>query len=266
MISQTANAACSIAYRNVVNAVIPKALWNDIYMGCRRLAAGEGKSIEQGRANLLEWIKTIGVKPVELFHFLAVEGISDVTLSHMELLAGIRTSLGEGECTVDEVFRPVEPSTTEKSQQSALLDKLKSRQANGNIKDRHPPVAETVAEPMPAPGPADSVPDVPKSEPAAESEVKVWIVDGLKAVNEMLLAKDAHAKTVHPNQVIYHVLKESIAFGTTKEDALNLPDGKRDVLKVAAEINRLWADQNQWVRDVAQDYMVDLVPDPAGLA
>ncbi len=149
MISQTANAACSIAYRNVVNAVIPKALWNEIYIGCRRLAAGQGKSIEQGRENVLAWIKEIQVTPAELYRFLAVEGIADVTLSHMELLAGIRTSLAENMATVEEVFRPAEPSPAEQKAVTTLQEKLKARRepkAKGPIQERHQPVAEVVAD------------------------------------------------------------------------------------------------------------------------
>lgn len=106
MIAQTANAACSIAYRNAVFSVIPRALWDDIYRSAKRLASGHGTSIEEARKKNMEWAESVGVSPSEVFAFLGIHGLQDLTFEHLETLAGVRSSIKSGDTTVADVFHP----------------------------------------------------------------------------------------------------------------------------------------------------------------
>ncbi len=106
MVNVTANAALSIAYRNAIWKCVPAAFVSPIYREARKLAAGGGKSIEERRKNVQDWIASLGVKSAELFSFLVVKGWEDIGLEHMAILAGIMTSIRDGETTVEEVFRP----------------------------------------------------------------------------------------------------------------------------------------------------------------
>lgn len=106
MINVTCNAALSIAYRNAVFKAVPAAFVQPIYREARKLAAGGGKSIEERRKNLRDWIDSIGVKPAELFAALGVRGWEDVGLEQMAVAAGIMTAIKDGDTTIDEAFRP----------------------------------------------------------------------------------------------------------------------------------------------------------------
>ena len=283
MISQTANAASSIAYRNVVNAVIPKALWNDIYAGCRRLAAGEGKSIEQGRANVLAWIKEIGVTPAELFRFLAVEGIADVNLSHMEMLAGIRTSLAENMTTIEEVFRPTEPNETEQKAQSTLKDKLAARmdKPNGNGNGHATPPFDVKES---AKTPADELADVaataravttaavqsavnatatPKPAAPPKSEYRLWLESELDQHNTAVKGVDPQTADI----TVYQANNAIVRTGTETsviEKAHVTKNGKSDPERVVATLEQFWKDDRDWVKATLGAYLSKKIEELAG--
>jgi len=128
MIGRTAGAACSIAARNAIFAVIPRALWWDVYLACRRVAAGEGMSIEDAREKNIEWAASLGVSAKEVFAFLGINGLADMTFEHLETLAGVRSAIKDNETTVGDVFRPqseMQPQAV--SQPVAKIEQMKSR-------------------------------------------------------------------------------------------------------------------------------------------
>jgi hypothetical protein len=127
MIATVAAAAIKIAERNATFAVVPRAIWDHIYTGCRKLATGEGKSIEQSRKNAMDWAKSIGVTEQEVFFLLDVKGLADIGLDQLEELFGIRTSLSEGLTTVDEVFRPHKHEEAATTKTQALAQKIKDK-------------------------------------------------------------------------------------------------------------------------------------------
>ncbi len=109
MIGVTSMAAISIAYRNAVLKVIPRALTDRIYREAIAVARGSGKSMEERRKLALAWWEnTHGVKPAEIFAALGVKGIDDIGDEQIIILLGFRNSIKEGEMTVASVFRPGE--------------------------------------------------------------------------------------------------------------------------------------------------------------
>ena len=121
MIAVTANAACSIVFRNAVQAGIPQAHWWHIYEQTRERALGSAGELEQGRINCLEHYSKMGVKEDDLFKFL---GISNLKQIDEEMLRDLRTmanSIKNGEISVEEAF---DLETTSENAQS-LKDRLK---------------------------------------------------------------------------------------------------------------------------------------------
>jgi hypothetical protein len=145
MIVVTANAAISIAYRNAVWKVIPAALVSQIYRACRKLAGGEGRSIDDRRASVRQWIDSIGVSPSEMFDTLGVKGWEDIGLEQMAILAGFMTAIEDGETTADAVFRPrPEGEEGHPAQPIGKIERLKGKIAP---KGKKPETAEL---PLPA--------------------------------------------------------------------------------------------------------------------
>jgi len=112
MIAVTGNAATSIALRNAVFRVVPRALINPVYHAARNVAVGDQKSLVVKRGKTIEWL---GKKGVTLDRVLAAVGaakLEDVNLEHLETLIGFGTSIKDGAITLEEAF-PIPGASTE---------------------------------------------------------------------------------------------------------------------------------------------------------
>lgn len=110
----TSNAAQSIARRNAVFQVIPRALINSIWPHCKQVAKGEGKTIEQTRKEITDWATKLNISTEQIIaHFADLEGyspiaaIEDLTLEHILWLRGVATAIRDKETTVEEQFPTV---------------------------------------------------------------------------------------------------------------------------------------------------------------
>lgn len=110
MIGVTKNAAISIALRNAVFKVVPKAHWNRIYKEARKASLGRGGTITQKRQNALDWFGKLGVQPEQIFEQLNVRGLDDIGEDELIVLRGMRTAIQEGDSTVEDMFRPARHS------------------------------------------------------------------------------------------------------------------------------------------------------------
>jgi hypothetical protein len=104
MIVVTSNAATSIAIRNAVLKVIPKAFWGPIYEACRKTAVGDARSLANSRAAMLDYFLKMGVPNDRVFATIGIKGIEDITLEHLATLKGMATAIKEGDTSVDEAF------------------------------------------------------------------------------------------------------------------------------------------------------------------
>lgn len=104
MVGVTSNAATSIAIRNAVLKVVPKAFWGPIYEACRKAAVGDASTLVNRRAAMLEYFLKMGVLNERVFTLLNVKGVEDITLDHLGVLKGLATAIKEGDTTVDEAF------------------------------------------------------------------------------------------------------------------------------------------------------------------
>lgn len=106
MIGVTANAASSIALRNAILKVIPKAFWADIYEGARQTIMGTYATLNNRRSDALAAFQKRGVSAAMIFAHFGVEGVEDITLEHLVTLRGLLTAIKEGDTTPEQVFSP----------------------------------------------------------------------------------------------------------------------------------------------------------------
>jgi hypothetical protein len=125
MVGITGNAASSIALRNAITKVIPKALWSPIYEEARKVVVGNASTLANRRAKALEHLQKFGATSEMVLKKLGAQGVEDITLDHLVMLRGIATALKEGDTTVDEVFG--EEETAPASKTEAIKEKLKTK-------------------------------------------------------------------------------------------------------------------------------------------
>lgn len=154
VLTKTANAAGSIAYRNGVWKIIPAALIEPIFDHVRQVASGGDVPIEEKRAEWLNYWTKRKVKPEDLFRVLGVSGIEGIEVGHLEQMAGWQTSLREKMVTLADLFaqkatQPAEEATPETTA-SKIAEHLKSVGAGRRKAPPKPepsqPVAETKGE------------------------------------------------------------------------------------------------------------------------
>jgi hypothetical protein len=119
MIGVTANAATSIAIRNAVLKVIPKAFWGPIYDACRKTAVGDAGTLANRRAAMLDYFLKFGATNDRVFAMLGVQGIDDVTLEHLVTLKGLATAIKDGDTTVDDAFTATDPPRVQRQSETA---------------------------------------------------------------------------------------------------------------------------------------------------
>jgi len=100
----TGNAASSIAYRNAVLKVIPKAITKRIVDNVKQVAMGKALDLETSRANCLANFKKIGVEESQIIEFLEIKTIQEIDKEHLFTLKGLWNAIKEGATTVNETF------------------------------------------------------------------------------------------------------------------------------------------------------------------
>lgn len=120
MIGVTQNAAISIALRNSVFKVVPRAFVDRIYAAAREASIGKAGTLSQKRQNAMAWFAKAGVKPEEVFAVLEVKDLDDVGTEELITLRGIMSAIKDGQATVETVFRPTDKSEGTQDLNAAL--------------------------------------------------------------------------------------------------------------------------------------------------
>lgn len=106
MVTTTGNAAASIALRNAIFRVIPKAYVQAVYDKARAVAVGDAKTLASRREEVVQRLTKIGVHPDRVFAKLGKK-MPDIDLEDVETLIGLGTAIKGGDMTIDEAFPPV---------------------------------------------------------------------------------------------------------------------------------------------------------------
>lgn len=133
MVMTTTNAATSIAMRNAIFKVVPRAFWGPIEERCREVARGKADTLVSTRSRMLKHYATLGVTADRVFARLGIRGIEDVTLEHVELLRGLATGIKEGDTTIDDAF-PLAP--THDPLADPATEKMRAEKAAKSTLDR----------------------------------------------------------------------------------------------------------------------------------
>jgi hypothetical protein len=100
----TGNAASSIALRNAIFKVIPKALIDRVYEKAVKYAVGDQKTLSNRRNIVFNRFKQLGIEPSKIFRFFNKATIEEFTLADLENLMGIGTSIKDGYLEIDKAF------------------------------------------------------------------------------------------------------------------------------------------------------------------
>ena len=170
-IGLASSAGISIAIRNSVLKVIPKAFWKSIYEEARRTAIGDVKTLASKRADMVGAYQKMGVSAAQLAAAVGKAGVEDIGLDELAALRGIWSSLKEGEITVEQAFPPViptvgvaqqpgesrsaavargrkaKPAEPEKRQEDAKAENVDADTAHGRQLDSVVPTSATPAAP-----------------------------------------------------------------------------------------------------------------------
>jgi hypothetical protein len=104
MINQTGNAAASIALRNAIFRVVPRAYVDTIYEKARLVAVGDAKTLVVRRDQILARLQKMGVSQERVLARLEKKGVDDIGLEELEVLIGLGTAIRDGNQNIDQAF------------------------------------------------------------------------------------------------------------------------------------------------------------------
>jgi len=142
----TANAACAIARRNATFAVVPRAFVNELVAVAMKVAAGEAKTLKDGRERALAAFAELGVAPDRVLTKLERAGIEDLDLEDLAILHGLLTAIKDGETSIAEQFPAPAAAEGAPSTTAALTERLRRRR-RGDPAAAAPPDPTTKEDP-----------------------------------------------------------------------------------------------------------------------
>jgi len=164
LIAVTANAAASIALRNAVFKMVPKAFWDGIYEEARKAAVGDVRTIETKRANMIDHFGKMGVTEERIIEMLGVPGREDIGAEELIRLRGVATALKDGDISVDTAFPVVYQSDAPRP--SSKTEAIKRQLAAAEDAPAEAPV-RPATEPAP-----DAAPSTGEPESVGETQLK----------------------------------------------------------------------------------------------
>jgi hypothetical protein len=110
MVVTTGNAAISIALRNAILRVIPRAYVDQIYEKVKLVAVGDAKTLATRRTELFARLNKMSIPNERILARLDRKGIDDVGLEDLETLIGLGTAIKNRELSIDEAFAAPTPA------------------------------------------------------------------------------------------------------------------------------------------------------------
>lgn len=136
MITVTGNAASSIAYRNAVFSVIPKAITNKVYQAAQHFITGDLSDEEKlvaRRKKCIDFFKDeYGVTEQEVVMLCGKQTINQIKADQIALLLGITQSLKDGDTTIEELMKPYR---TEENKKTILAKATEAAKADAAKKE-----------------------------------------------------------------------------------------------------------------------------------
>lgn len=133
MITVTGNAANSIAYRNAVFSVIPRAITDKVYQAAQHCITGdlsdEDKIIAR-RKKCIDYFKDeFGITEQEVVMLCGKKTVNQIKANEIALLLGITQSLTDGCVAVGELMKPYRKEETKNTIAAAAAEAAKNTAA-----------------------------------------------------------------------------------------------------------------------------------------
>lgn len=127
----TGNAAASIAFRNAVLTVIPKAVTKKIINNVKQVALGQAIDVETARKNCLANFAKAGVTEAMICQYLGIKTTAEIDKERLFELRATWNAIKEGTTTVEESFiKPIEERRqAEEAKRKAEAVKAKATEA-----------------------------------------------------------------------------------------------------------------------------------------
>jgi hypothetical protein len=133
MVIVTGNAAASVAFRNAVFTVIPRAYVDHVMAAARRVAVGDAKGLYEKREKLMERLQKLGVTKEQILAKVGKESVEDIGVTEVELLIGFGTAIKDDPSKLEEFFPTVKAEKGEKADA-----KPKAAKSEPKPKEREP--------------------------------------------------------------------------------------------------------------------------------
>lgn len=146
MIRVTSMAAISIAFRNAVFRIVPRALVNAVWDASRAAAVGPERDLPERRAKTVAWFTNPkrGIPVERVLQRVGVASIDEMTREHVEILIGLATSIKDNIMSIDEAFPQAQPGPRPVAK-SAALDDLTAQHGGNGSKSNPPPANDAPA-------------------------------------------------------------------------------------------------------------------------
>lgn len=119
MITVTGNAANSIAYRNAVFSVIPKAIIDKVYQAAQHYITGDLSDEEKlvtRRKKCIDFFKSeYGITEDEVVMLCGKQTVNQIKADQIALLLGITQSLKDGDTMVEDLMKPYRAEENKKT-------------------------------------------------------------------------------------------------------------------------------------------------------
>lgn len=126
----TGNAASSIAFRNAVLAVVPKAITKRIIDDVKQVALGQAIDLETSRQKCLQLFAQAGVDEKMLLDYVGKKSVSDIDKEAIYMLRATWNAIKEGTTTIQETF--IQPATEKAEVEEA---KTKATSSKKKVED-----------------------------------------------------------------------------------------------------------------------------------
>lgn len=135
MITVTGNAANSIAYRNAVFAVIPKAVVDQVYNAAQRKVTGdlstEDKLLARRKKCIDFFRDEYNLSEAEVVALCGKQTVNQIKADEIQLLLGIAQSLDDGDTTIEEIMAPYR-----KKEAKSKINDLAAKNAANDKEDK----------------------------------------------------------------------------------------------------------------------------------
>jgi len=138
MIVVTGNAGNSIALRNAILSVIPKAIVDKVYNEAKNKITGDisdKTKLMAKRKQVLDGFKDVyGVSEAEVLKVIGKASIEHIDSDNIVTLIGIAQAIKDGDTSVDDMFRPkaTKTSATETKEVEKIEVKVSEKQKQNN--------------------------------------------------------------------------------------------------------------------------------------